>query len=447
MLALLYLESDLRSPMMGNKDSAVTRQENSSRYRRLLGVLSNLPACESLKYRDYRLIWYGQIFSAMGQWMDEVTRGWLMYQLTNSAVQLGLVIGIQAIPFLLLSPFAGSAADRYSRKAQVVWAQSANGLLYAVLSLLILTGWIRPWHLYITAFLMAIVQTFMLPARTAMISDAVPRSCVTNAIGLGSIVWNLARSTGPALSGVLIAAVGTGKTYAVQAAIFFLATYWTVKLSPVLPFAANKDDRPAQRESFGQSILEGWKFSWRSEAVRIGLFTVMTVSLFMIPFRTLLPVFARDILKIGASGQGLLLTVMGIGALCSSVIIASTGDKLPRGKLMLGSVTLYGFILVIFGYSHWFKLSLAMMFITGICNVFSFALVQTVIQSYSPAEFRGRTTAIFGMSQVVTTTGSIIIGTLSALWGARCAVALMGLAGTLTMITVFITMPRARLIR
>ena len=433
--------------MIENKDGVAARQENSSRYKRLIRGVTGLRACESLRYRDYRLIWYGQIFSAMGQWMDEVTRGWLMYQLTNSAVQLGLVIGIQAIPYLLLSPLAGSAADRYSRKAQVIWAQSVNGLLYTAIALLICTGWIRPWHLYVTAFLMAIVQTFMLPARTAMISDAVPVHCVTNAIGLGSIVWNLARSTGPALSGVLIAALGTGKTYAVQAIFFFLATYWTVKLSPVLPFAAPKEGRLAPRESFAQSILEGWKFSWRNEAVRIGLFTVVTVSLFMIPFRTLLPVFARDILKIGASGQGLLLTAMGIGALCSSVLIASTGDQLPRGKLMLGSVMLYGFILVIFGASSWFPLSLAMMFIAGICNVFSFALVQTVIQSYSPAEFRGRTTAIFGMSQVVTTTGSVIIGTLSSLWGASYAVALMGLAGTLTMITVYLSMPRARLIR
>lgn len=402
---------------------------------------------KSLRFREYRLIWYGQIFSSMGQWMDEVTRGWLMYQLTNSPVQLGLVIGIQAIPLLLLSPLAGSTADRYSRKSQVVWAQCVQGLLYAATALLIYTGLIRPWHLYITAFLMAIAQAFLLPARTAMISDAVPLNCLTNAIGLSSLVWNMARSTGPALAGVLIAAFGTGNAYSVQAVIFFLATYWTVKLSPVLPVSANTDGRVVYRESFGQSIIAGWKFSWRNEAVRIGLITVMVVSLFIVPFRTLLPVFARDILKIGATGQGLLLTAMGIGALFSSALIASTGDKLPRGKLMLGSVTLYGCILVIFAASPWFQLSLVMMGITGICNVLSHALVQTVIQSYSPAEFRGRTTAIFSMSQVVVTTGSVLIGALSALLGARWALALMGMFGTMTMILVYIAMPRARLIR
>ncbi len=432
---------------MENKDGKAAQQAKSSPPGRLLGLLLSFRAFESLRYRDYRLLWYGQTFSSMGQWMDEVTRGWLMYQLTNSALQLGLVLGIQAIPILVLSPLAGSAADRYSRKAQVVWAQLLSGLLYAVTALLVYSGWIRPWHLYLTAFLMAVVQTFIQPARTAMISDAVPLNCLTNAIALNSLVWNLARSTGPALAGILIGAFGTGNAYFVQAAFFFLATYMTVTLSPALSFSANPYGCSGQRESFGQSIIEGWKFSWKNEAVRIGLLTVLVASLFMIPFRALLPVFARDILKIGATGQGLLLTAMGIGALFSSVLVASAGDRLPRGKLMLGSVILYGFILVIFAASPWFQLSLVMMGMTGLCNVLSHSLVQTVIQSYSTPEFRGRTTAIFGMGQVVVTIGSILIGALSSLWGARYAVALMGIVGALAMIIAYVTMPRARLIR
>ena len=143
----------------------------------------------------------------------------------------------------------------------------------------------------------------------------------------------------------------------------------------------------------------------------------------------------------------MLLTAMGIGALLSSILIASIGDKLPRGKLMLGAVVLYGFTIVIFAYSPWFQLSLTMMCVTGICNVLSHALVQTVIQTYTPQELRGRTTAIFQMSQVIVTTGSILIGALSSLLGARLAMALMGIIGALTMTAVYIAMPRARLIR
>lgn len=381
----------------------------------------------------------------MGTWMDQVTRGWLIYELTDSALQLGLVRGVQAIPFLLLSPVAGSVADRYSRKMQVVLTQIANGLLFAATALLILTGQIRPWHVYVTAVLMAIVQVFLQPARAALISDAVPASNLTNAIGLNAVIFNAARSTGPALAGVLIAKFGTGGAYSVQAIFFFLATIWTTQLRSAE--RSGSGSRGAHGESFGQSIIEGWKFSWRNEVVRTALLIVMFVSLLIVPFTTLLPVFARDILQVGATGQGLLLMAMGVGALCSAVLIASVGDRLPRGMLMLGSVTLYGFIIVMFAASHWFWLSMILMVIVGLCHVHSHALVQTIIQSYSPSEFRGRTMAIFHMSQVVMTAGAMLFGALSSILGAEWAVASMGVFGALIMIGISLALPAARFIR
>ncbi len=410
-------------------------------------MLLHLRAFEALHYRDYRLLSYGQLFGSMGTWMDEVTRGWLIYELTNSAIQLGLVRGVQAIPFLLLSPVAGSVADRYSRKTQMVAAQVLNGLVYAATALLIFTGQIKPWHVYVTAFLMAVAQTFQQPARASMVAEAVPPAYLTNAIGLNAMVFNVSRSAGPALAGMLISVFGTGGAYSVQAVFFFLATVWTLQIRLRQRFSMNTDSHLVQRESFAQSIIEGWKFSWRNEAVRTGLITVMFVSLFIVPFTTLLPVFARDILGVGAAGQGLLVTAMGIGALCSAALIASAGERLPRGILMLGSVALYGFILVIFAASPWFQLSMVMMGIAGLCHVHSHALVQTVIQSYSPSELRGRTTAIFHMSRVVMMTGSILVGALSALLGAPWAVASMGAVGALTMIMIYVALPNARLIR
>ncbi len=383
----------------------------------------------------------------MGTWMDQVTRGWLIYELTDSAVQLGLVRGIQAIPFLILSPIAGSAADRYSRKMQVVVAQFANGLIYAVTAVLILTGQIKPWHVYVTAFLMAVVQVFQQPARGAMVSDAVAPENLTNAIGLNAVVFNVARSTGPALAGMLIAMSGTGGSYSVQALFFFLATLWTLQLRGSQHSSAQSHSHSPHRESFSRSMIEGFKFSWRSEEVRTSLLIVTFASLFIVPFTTLLPVFARDILGVGATGQGLLLTAMGVGALCSAILIASIGDELPRGMLMLGGVTVYGFLIVGFAASQWFHFSIVLMGLIGLCHVFAHALVQTVIQYYSPSKFRGRTIAIFHMSQVIMTLGAMLTGTLSALMGARWAVASMGTVGALTMIAIYVAFPRARLIR
>jgi len=404
-------------------------------------------ALQALHHREFRLLWYGQIFASVGVWMDQVTRGWLIYELTDSALQLGLVRGVQAIPFLFLSPVAGTTADRYSRKMQIVVAQIVIGLLFAVTALLVLTGTIQPWHVYVTAFLMAVAQAFMQPARAAMVSDAVPPESLTNAIGLNAVVFNVARSLGPAVAGLLIATYGTGGSYVLQACFFLLATLWTAQLSSARRAATRQLGLSSHGESFGQSIIEGWKFSWRNETVRTGLLIAMFASLFITPFTTMLPVFARDILSVGASGQGLLLTSMGIGALCSSVLIASFGDRLPRGIVMLGGVGLYGLVVVAFAVSPWFELSILLMGVTGLCHVHSHALVQTVIQAYSPSEFRGRTVALFHMNQVVMTVGAMLLGALSSMINAPWAVSLMGVLGALTMISIYIALPRARYIQ
>jgi predicted MFS family arabinose efflux permease len=167
----------------------------------------------------------------------------------------------------------------------------------------------------------------------------------------------------------------------------------------------------------------------------------------LIPFTTLLPVFARDILQVGARGQGILLTCMGVGALFSSVGVAFLGDRMPRGLFMIGGVALYGVLLVIFSASSSFTLSMALMFMIGLCHVTSHALIQIIIQSYSPAEFRGRTMAIFHMTQVILVVGAMAIGSLAALVGARWATTSMSVSGTLAMMAIYALMPRARKIK
>jgi MFS family permease len=410
-------------------------------------LLSRLRVFEALRYREYRLIWYAQIFASQATWMDQVARGWLLYELTNSTLQLGLVRGVQAIPILLLSPLAGSVADRYSRKNQVLVAQIVDGVFFAIVAALIFAGRIEPWHVYATAFGMSVVQTFQQPSRAAMIGDAVPVKHLTNAIGLNSIIFNVARSGGPAVAGVLIAVVGTGGAYTAQAVCYFLATIWTMQLSSNQSSLSTARSSHGHDESFAQSILEGWKFSWRNEAVRASLLIVVFSSIFIIPFMTLLPVFARDILQAGATGQGLLLSAMGVGALFSSFLIASFGDRVPRINVMLVGVTLYGLIVAAFAVSPSFKLSVLLMGLVGVVHVTSHALAQTVIQTYSPAEFRGRTMALYHMTHVILLVGGIFIGALASWVGAQWATASMSLAGAASMLGLYLALPRARLIR
>lgn len=411
-----------------------------------LDRIVRLRAFQALGHRDYRLLWYSQVFASLGVWMDQVTRGWLIYQLTDSALQLGMVRGIQAIPFLFLSPVAGSVADRYPRKFLVVGAQFAMGFIFVATAALILFGLIRPWHVYLTAVLMACVQVFLQPARAAMISDTVPPENLTNAIGLNAVVFNMARSTGPALAGALIAVFNTGVAYGAQGLFFLLATLWTTQMRSGRSAAAARQSHGGG-ESFARSIVTGWQFSWRKAEVRSSLLIVIVASLFMVPFSTLLPIFARDILEVGAQGQGLLLTSMGIGALGSAMIIATFGDRMPRGIMMLVGVMLYGVLVVFFAASPWFSLSMALMAVIGLCHVSSHALVQTVIQSYSPPEFRGRAIAIFHMNQILMLLGGLLIGALSAAIGAPWAAAALSMAGTLCMVALYVFDPKARTIR
>src|SRR5262245_62708679 len=151
---------------------------------------------------------------------------------------------------------------------QVVLTQIANGIVLAATAALIYAGLSRPWHVYVTAVLMAIVQVFLQPARAALISDSVPPNNLTNAIGLNAVVFNAARSTGPALAGVLIAKFGTGGAYSVQPLFFFMATIWTTQLGSSQRSAGGSRGHSAHEESFRQSIMAGWKCSWRNEIDR-----------------------------------------------------------------------------------------------------------------------------------------------------------------------------------
>ncbi len=444
--------STLQSPNHSKEEtqepaSATAQQATSDRPSRVIQFLSRLRMFEALRYREYRLIWYAQVFASQATWMDQVARGWLLYELTNSTLQLGLVRGVQAIPILLLSPLAGSVADRYSRKNQVLVAQIVDGVLFAIVAALIFAGRIEPWHVYVTAFGMSVVQTFQQPSRAAMIGDAVPVKHLTNAIGLNSIIFNVARSGGPAVAGLLIAVVGTGGAYTAQAVCYFLATIWTIQLSSGRSATSRAHGKHGPDESFSKSIIEGWKFSWRNEAVRASLLIVACSSIFVIPFMTLLPVFARDILQAGATGQGLLLSAMGVGALFSSFLIASFGDRVPRINVMLVGVTLYGLIVAAFAVSPSFKLSVLLMGLVGVVHVTSHALAQTVIQTYSPTEFRGRTMALYHMTHVILLVGGIFIGALASWIGAQWATASMSIAGALSMLGIYLALPRARAIR
>ena len=167
----------------------------------------------SLRLRDYRLLWLGQFGTNMGQWMDQVTRGWLIYQLTGSALQLGLATALRGLPLLVCGVLAGAVADRSDRKVQLILAQVVNALLNVLLATLVLLHRVQPWHVYVTGVLVGTVQAFQQPARQTLLSDLVGARQLLNALALNAMAMNMARALGPALAGILIVLTGTHGAY------------------------------------------------------------------------------------------------------------------------------------------------------------------------------------------------------------------------------------------
>src|SRR5262245_55109846 len=166
----------------------------------------------------------------MGQWMDQMTRGWLMYELTRSALDLGLATALRGLPLLFFGVLAGAVADRSNRKAQLILAQVINALLNVLLATLVLLHRVQPWHVYVTGLLVGTVQAFQQPARQTLISDIVGARHLMNALALNAMAMNVARAIGPAVAGILIVLTGTHGSYYVQAAMFVLATLWTFQM-------------------------------------------------------------------------------------------------------------------------------------------------------------------------------------------------------------------------
>ncbi len=412
----------------------------------LPGAPSRIGALDALRFREFRLIWLGQLTTALSQWMDQVARGWLLYEITGSPLHLGLVGVTRILPLLLLSPVSGTMADRYGRKTQLIVAQSINALANMLLGILIVQGGVHPWHVYATGLVASTVQVFQVPPRHAMVPESVPRPYLTNAIALNSIAFNMSRSLGPAVAGAVIALFGPGVSYLSQASIYLLSTIWTIALRLPNRAPTAGEDR-ARGRSFGGSTVDGWRYIAKQETIRTALLMSALASFFGFSTTALLPVFAKDVLESGPQGQGLLLTAVGVGAVVSALLVASIGDRMPKGILMVAGVAAYGLSSLAFAASHWLALSIVLMFINGICNVAATTLIQTVLQAESAPAMRGRVMGAYQQHHVIIATGGIIAGALASVLGAPFTVGLFGAACALGAIAFMVLIPHVRTIR
>jgi MFS family permease len=403
---------------------------------------NNIRTFESLSIRDYRLLWFGQAGTSMGMWMDQTARSWLIYSLTGSPLQLGLSAAVRGLPMLFFGVIAGVVADRYGRKKQLIIAQVVNAIVNAFLATLILTGHIQPWHIYVTGFLNGTVQAFQQPARQVLIHDLVGKKHLLNAISLNSAVSNLSRSLGPAFCAVLIQYFDVAVSYYFQAAMYALATVWTIQIhEPPLhtAVAAATQTAPQSQSIFG-SAKEGFAYIAANPLILALIILGLAPILLGMPYNSLMPIFAIDILHGNAITQGLLLSAAGVGAIFGALVIASLRDKGGNGKLLIIGAAGFGLSLVLFSRSPVVGMAMCFTFLAGLLNSAYTAQNQTIIQLLVPAQMRGRVLGVYLLDRGLMPLGSLLAGVMATHIGAPWAVTLMGSSCVILAVAVAIWM-------
>ena len=372
-------------------------------------------------------------------WMDQVTRGWLVLQLTNSPFMLGLTFALRSIPILIFSLVAGVMADRVPRKLQLVAAQSIQALINPVLAALILTGTVEIWHMLVTAFLSGIASSFEQPTQQAILPGLVPRAYLANAVGLSSSAMSLTRSLGPAVAGLTIAFLGIGFAYVIQSVLYVFALVMTVAMRIV--------ELPADRElpSLMGSFMEGIRYIRGNGVIAIVLVVALVPVLMVSPYVSLLSVFARDILDIGAEGLGFLLLAVGLGSIAGAFWVATWAGSFSRkGWIILVGAMVFGLCVGLFAATTSVVLALVLLAVAGIAQTIYHAMAQTLLHSTISDEMRGRVMSVFFLQRGLAPFGTFLAGTLASLINVPFAVAAMAAVAVLVLIVVAVKAPRVR---
>ena len=391
----------------------------------------------ALRHRNYRLFLTGKVISTVGTWMQSVAMPWLALQLTHSGLLVGLVLAVQFTPVLLGSQLGGIVADRYRKRDVLLATQSAFMIPSFALFALSASGNAQYWEVLIAAAATGTVNLFDVPARQAFVIEMVGKQDLMNAIALNSSVFNGAAVVGPSVAGVLIGLVGVPICFLANS-LSYLAAVAALLLMRNLPVLV----REQHDQHWLQRLAEGASYARREPMVGLLLVTVAVFSLFAMNRLTLMPLFADDVLKVGAAGFGFLMASMGLGALAGALTLAfipSLGAN-PIRQLWVGLVWVAA--LLIFSLSRVFAMSLVTLFVAGYCQISFVATANNRIQTLTPDRLRGRVMALYAQALIgVGPLGSMQAGALATLLNAPWAMAIGALTAGAVLVAVRLLRP------
>jgi MFS family permease len=381
-----------------------------------------LPATlRALQYRNFQLFFAGQLISLIGTWMQNLAQAWLVYRLTGSMILLGGISFCSQIPIFLLSTVGGIVADRYSRHRVVIATQTLSMLLALALAALTLTHTVQIWHIFVLAALLGAVNAFDIPARQSFIVEMVDRHDLMNAIALNSSMFNASRVVGPAIAGILVAAIGEGWCF------FANGISYIAVIVGLLLMRVERHERVADRGSALANIIEGFRFVFRNRPIHALLILLGMASITGMPFQVLMPVFADRILHGGPKALGWLTGCAGMGALAAALLLASRRTLKGLSVWVAISSTAFGAGLIVFAMSRSFLYSAAILVPVGFSVMLQMGASNTLIQSMVPDQLRGRVMGVYSMVIMgMAPFGGLIAGLAADRLGARATVAAGG---------------------
>lgn len=383
--------------------------------------------------RNYRLFFTGQSISRIGMWMQRTAVIWVVYSLTHSNFMLGLTMFAEQFPSFLFSLPGGIVADRYDRYKIILVTQSASMLQAILLAILIYTGHYVIWEILTLSVTLGIINAFDVPARQPMVHEMVnDKADVPNAVALNSSLTNLARLIGPALSGIVLEGLGAATCFLLNAASF-VAVIGCLLMMKLPPYKARKSNNKIKSD-----FAEGLAYLKKTPSISITLLLLLLVSFFVLPFNTLMPVFAKTVFNGNAATFGYISSFIGLGALIGAFILASLKSRVDPKAILLLNLAIFGIGLIFFSQISNFPVAMLFAFICGFGMMSQTTISFTIIQMDSDQDMRGRVMsyaamAFFGMLPL----GSLVVGAVSEKIGASTTILTQGIIALLIAILFF----------
>lgn len=376
----------------------------------------------ALHYRDFRLLWFGAFTSTSGTWMQTVAQGWLILQMTNSAFLLGVDGFLATGPMLLFSLFGGVIADRLERRKIMLLSQYLQMSFAFLLAALIYFEQVKVWHIFLLSFLTGSAQSFSGPAYISLLPLLVRRSDLPNAIAMNSMQFNLARVIGPVLAGVVFTAWGAAACFALNG-LSFVAVIIALMLIRTPPVAAVNGETGLMEE-----MKAGFRFVIHRRTLLVLTFLAFAGTFLGMPIVTFMPVVARSIFNLEASGYAWMVTVYGLGSVTGALIIAATVHTARKGSLALMLQLAFAVLLIGFAVSRSLLISEVIAFAAGACIVGVISLYSSLVQLTTTDAMRGRVMSIFMLAfRGGMPLGNLLAGIVAQRWSITAALAINGI--------------------